>query len=157
MIAPDHECWWTSHHTTELSWRDGHIAGFGICLPALAHSARLLGVKLEHAPSSDDEHTLDLRIGHVRGSLHDRCMASFDAANSELAGALIAGMLQHHAAWLEREHLPEGLAEYLSRVFRGGTTVRVASRASPGVVVVKTYPVGESWLGRLTTPRRRFR
>ena len=148
MICPDHECWWTKHRTSELTRRGSAVSGAGVSLPALEYAARTMGSPIVVTTSSSDEHALDISIGAQSGVLHDGCMFSFPEVTSELIAGLIAGMLQHHAAYLDSDQIPDALTGYIADYLVPGTTLRITAQPARRSLSVKAYPASASWLKR---------
>jgi hypothetical protein len=150
MINPDHTCWWTRRHQSELSLRDGRLAGAGLSRSVLDAAAQRLGYSLAITPRSGEEYDEEVTLGPWRGNIHDGCFVSFDSEDPRLLEALLAANLELHAFYLG-ESVKPGCVTQLQRRLMNGMTLRLRSLPQERHLIAKSYPNNAGWWERFTT------
>jgi hypothetical protein len=151
MINPDHTCWWTRRHLSELSRRDGGLAGAGLSRSVLEAAAQQLGYSLTMDPRPGEEYDEEVTLGPWRGNIHDGCFVSFDSDDPRLLEALLAANIELHAFYLGAP-VKLGCVTQLQHRVTNGMTLRLRSLPQEGQLIAKSYRNGAGWWERLRTP-----
>jgi hypothetical protein len=151
MINPNHTCWWTRRRVSQLSRRDGRLAGAGLSQPVLEATAHRLGYSLAITPRPDEEYDQEVTLGPWRGNIHDGCFVSFDSDDQRLLEALLAANLELHAFYLGASVKPGCVAQLQHRLTHG-MTLRLRSLPQERKLIAKSYRNDAGWWERLKTP-----
>jgi hypothetical protein len=150
MINPNHTCWWTRRHISELSRREGRLAGAGLSRSVLEATAQRLGFSLATTPRPGEEYDEELTLGPWRGNIHDGCFVSFDSDDPRLLEALLAANVELHAFYLGGPVKPTCAAQLQHRL-TNGMTLRLRSLPQERHLIAKSYRNDAGWWERFTT------
>jgi hypothetical protein len=151
MINPDHSCWWTRRRVSQLSRREGQLAGAGLSRSVLEATAEKLGYPLATTPRPDEEYDEEVTLGPWRGNIHDGCFVSFESDDARLLEALLAASLELHAFYLGASVKP-GCVTQLQHRLMDGMTLRLRSLPRERHLIAKSYRIDAGWWERLATP-----